>query len=103
MDDVETLELIFSSRENGVLGNMFFPLSKDEVSIYKNTLRVEELASIIYSFINYNFSSSVKDYLTLSLYINNELIQIYDCSSPQDEEDIYSFLYNRFVNKEEQE
>ena len=99
----DILELVFSSSENGMLGNVIFPLSKDEVSIYKNTLRIEELSSIIYSFINCRFTKSIKDHLTLSLYVNNVLIQTYDCSSPQDEEDIYNFLYNIFVNKGEQE
>ena len=103
MDCVDILELIFSSSENGTLGYIIFTFGKDEVSIYKKIIKIEELASIIYSFINCNFSTSVKDDLTLSLYINNELIQTYDCSSPQDEEDIYNFLYNRFVNKGEQE
>ena len=103
MDCVDILELIFSSSENGMLGNVVFSFGKDEVSIYKNTIRIEALTSIIHSFINCRFTSSVKDHLTLSLYINNKLIQTYDCSSPQDEEDIYNFLYNRFVNKGEQE
>ena len=103
MDCVDILELIFSSSENGMLGSVIFSFGKDEVSIYKNTIRIEELTSIIYSFINWSFSTSVKDDLTLSLLIDNELIQTYDCSSPQDEEDIYNFLYNRFVNKGEQE
>ena len=103
MDDVETLNLIFSSSENGMLGNIIFTFCKDEESIYKKIIKIEELTSIIYSFINCSFSTSVKDDLTLSLYIDNELIQTYDCSSPQDEEDIYNFLYNRFVNKGEQE
>ena len=103
MDCVDILELIFSSSENGMLGHIIFSFGKDEVSIYKNTIRIEALTSIIYSFINCRFTSSVKDHLTLSLFINNELIQTYDRSSPQDEEDIYNFLYNRFVNKGEQE
>ena len=103
MDDVETLNLIFSSSENGMLGNVIFSFGKDEESIYKKIIKIEELTCIIYSFINCSFSTSVKDDLTLSLYIDNELIQTYDCSSPQDEEDIYNFLYNRFVNKGEQE
>ena len=102
MDCVDILELIFSSSENGMLGNAIFSFDKDEVSIYKNKIRIEAIASIIYSFINCSFSTSVKDDLTLSLYINNELIQTYDCSSTQDEEDIYNFLYNRFVNKGEE-
>ena len=103
MDCVDILELIFSSSENGMLGDIIFSFGKDEVSIYKNTIRIEALTSIIYSFINCRFTKSVKDHLTLSLLIDNELIQTYDCSSPQDEEDIYNFLYNRFVNKGEQE
>ena len=101
MDDVETLNLIFSSSENGMLGNIIFTFCKDGESIYKKIIKIEELTSIIYSFIDCRFSSSVKDHLTLSLLIDNELIQTYDCSSPQDEEDIYNFLYNRFVNKGE--
>ena len=103
MDCVDILELIFSSSENGMLGNVIFPFGKDEISIYKNVIRIEELTSIIYSFINFSLSTSVKDDLRLSLLIDSELIQTYDCSSPQDEEDIYNFLYNRFVNKVEQE
>ena len=103
MDSTEILELIFSSSENGMLGNVIFSFGKDEESIYKKIIKIEELTSIIYSFINCSFSTSVKDDLTLSLYIDNELIQTYDCSSPEDEEDIYTFLYSRFVNKGEQE
>ena len=103
MDCVDILELIFSSSENGMLGNVIFSFGKAEVSIYKNTIRIEALTSIIYSFINCRFTTSVKDHLTLSLYINNEIIQTYNCFSPQDEEDIYNFLYNIFVNKGEQE
>ena len=103
MDDVETLNLIFSSSENGMLGNIIFTFCKDEESIYKKIIKIGELTSIIYSFINFSLSTSVKDDLTLSLLIDNELIQTYDCSSPQDEEDIYNFLYNIFVNKGEQE
>lgn len=101
MDSIDILELIFSSSENGMLGNVLFPFGKDEVSIYKNIIRIEALTSIIYSFINCRFSSSVKDHLILGLCINNELIQTYDVYSTEDEEDIYNFLYNKFVNKGE--
>ena len=97
MDCVDILELIFSSSENGMLGHIIFTFGKDEVSIYKKIIKIEKLTSIIYSFINCSFSTSVKDDLTLSLLINNELIQTYDCSSPQDEEDIYNFLYDRYL------
>ena len=99
MDDVEALELIITSSENGMLGNVIFSFGKNEESIYKKVLKIEALASIIYSFINCSFSTSVKDDLTLSLLIDNELIQTYDCSSPEDEEDIYNFLYNTVINK----
>ena len=53
MDCVDILELIFSSSENGMLGNVVFPFGKDEVSIYKNIIRIEALTSIIYSFIHF--------------------------------------------------
>ena len=103
MDSIDILELIFSSSENGMLGNVVFPFGKDEVSIYKNTIRIEALTSIIYSFINCRFTTSVKDHLILSLCINNEPIQTYSKDSQLDEEDIYNFLYNIFINKGEQE
>lgn len=101
MDSIYILELIFSSSENGMLGNIVFPFGKDEVSIYKNTIRIEALTSIIYSFINCRFTASVEDHLILGLFINNELVQTYSKDSQLDEEDIYNFLYNRFINKGE--
>ena len=103
MESVEVLELIFASSENGMLGNVIFLFGKDEASIYKNIIRIEVLTFIIYSFIKSRFPKSVKDCLTLSLCIDNELIQKYSKDSQLDEEDIYNFLYNRFVNKGEQD
>ena len=99
MNEVDIiLELVLSSTENSMLGNIIFMFYKYEYSIHKLT-KIEALTTFIYSFIEHSFHPSLK----LCLYDNNKLIQTYSKDSRLDGEDIYNFLLTLVFEKGEQE
>lgn len=104
MNEVDIiLELVLSSGENGMLGNIIFMFYKDEDFIYKKWLKLEAITTFICSFITHNFSESDTDSLKLSLYSNNKLVQTFFNKSRLDEANIYNFLVSLVCKKGEQE